>query len=116
MPLDRSPEVVAGDALICSLPVCTKDSDRLNGDRVWANDIKCGDRERTRYQLMKTIEAPYQITSTEERWVKSKSACEHLGISVPTLRRWVKAKKLTPKRTPTGEFRFRKSELDALLA
>ena len=31
------------------------------------------------------------------------------------MRRWIKQKKLKPKRTPTGEYRFRRSELDALL-
>jgi hypothetical protein len=31
------------------------------------------------------------------------------------MRRWIKEKKVTPKRTPTGEYRFRLSELDALL-
>lgn len=50
-----------------------------------------------------------------EPWVNTAAACEHLGISSPTLRRWIKAEKLKPKRTPTGEFRFRRSELDALL-
>lgn len=54
--------------------------------------------------------------NSSEPWLKTLGACKHLNISEPTLRRWVKAKKLTPKRTPTGEFRFRKSELDALLA
>jgi excisionase family DNA binding protein len=62
------------------------------------------------------------ITSTDpetvptEPWVKTPDACKHLGISVPTLRRWVKDKRLHPKRTPTGEFRFRRSDLDAVLA
>ena len=52
----------------------------------------------------------------EEPWLKTPQACKHLGISVPTLRRWVKAEKLKPKRTPSGEFRFRRSDLNAVLA
>lgn len=51
-----------------------------------------------------------------EPWLKTPGACKHLNISEPTLRRWVKAKRITPKRTPTGEFRFRRADLDALLA
>ncbi len=52
---------------------------------------------------------------TSEPWLNTASACDHLSISVPTMRRWIKAKKISPKRTPTGEYRFRRSELDALL-
>jgi excisionase family DNA binding protein len=50
-----------------------------------------------------------------EPWVNTASACRHLGISTPTIRRWIKAGRLKPKRTPTGEYRFRRSELDNLL-
>ncbi len=62
---------------------------------------------------------PTDITSHQppdvEPWVNTARACKHLGISIPTMRRWIKAKKLSPKRTPSGEYRFRRSELDALL-
>ena len=50
-----------------------------------------------------------------EPWINTAEACRHLHISIPTMRRWIKEKKVTPKRTPTGEYRFRRSELDALL-
>jgi len=50
-----------------------------------------------------------------EPWINTVSACKHLDISTPTIRRWIKSGRLNPKRTPTGEFRFRVSELDALL-
>lgn len=53
--------------------------------------------------------------SESEPWVNTKTACLHLGVSMPTMRRWIKAGRLKPKRTPTGEYRFRRSELDQLL-
>lgn len=53
---------------------------------------------------------------SEERWLKSPEACQYLNISGATLHRWVKAKRIVPKRTPTGEYRFRLSQLDAVLA
>jgi excisionase family DNA binding protein len=52
----------------------------------------------------------------EEPWIKTPQACKHIGISIPTLHRWVRDGKLKPKRTPTGEFRFRRSQLDAVLS
>lgn len=52
---------------------------------------------------------------SDEPWVNTTAACQHLGISTPTIRRWIKAGRLKPKRTPTGEYRFRRSELDLLL-
>jgi excisionase family DNA binding protein len=55
------------------------------------------------------------LTTLQEPWINTISACKHLGISVITLRRWIKAGRVTPKRLPTGEYRFRKSELNALL-
>jgi len=50
-----------------------------------------------------------------EPWVNTLAACKYLGISRVTLRRWIKMGRLQPKRLPGGEFRFRISELDALL-
>lgn len=50
-----------------------------------------------------------------EPWIDTNAACRHLAISAPTIRRWIKAGRLKPKRTPTGELRFRRSELDLLL-
>lgn len=65
-------------------------------------------------QVVKT-ENRTPVTVPVEPWIDSNQACLHLGISHVTLRRWIKAKRLTPKRTPGGEFRFRRPELDALL-
>jgi excisionase family DNA binding protein len=62
-----------------------------------------------------TTQTPATLPEAEP-WISSKLAARHLGISHITLRRWVKDGRLTPKRTPTGEFRFRRSELDAVLA
>ena len=64
---------------------------------------------------MSTNDTVTTTSQANEPWVNTASACEHLGISAPTIRRWIKAGKLKPKRTPTGEFRFRRSELDAVL-
>lgn len=55
-------------------------------------------------------------TPSAEPWVNINAACAHLGISIPTMRRWIKAGTLKPKRTPTGDYRFRISELDTLLS
>lgn len=52
----------------------------------------------------------------EEPWINSYDACHHLGISIATLHRWVKSGKLKPKRTPGGVYRFRRSDLNALLS
>lgn len=64
---------------------------------------------------MKTIKQATVPTSEAEPWVNTAAACKHLCISGPTIRRWIKADRLKPKRTPTGELRFRLSDLDALL-
>lgn len=54
-------------------------------------------------------------TEVVEPWIDSNEACRYLSISLVTLRRWIKAKRLNAKRTPTGEFRFKRSDLDRLL-
>ena len=64
---------------------------------------------------MKTDDHENMSGPGRERWVGLKAAAEHLGISKVTLRRWIKDGRLTPKRTPGGEYRFRISELDTLL-
>ncbi len=51
-----------------------------------------------------------------DRWMGTTPAAAYLGTSVPTFRRWIKAGHLTPHRTPTGELRFRKADLDALIS
>jgi excisionase family DNA binding protein len=64
---------------------------------------------------MPTNKRIQQQSSTIEPWIDTNAACRHLAISTPTIRRWIKAGKLKPKRTPTGELRFRLSELDNLI-
>jgi len=64
---------------------------------------------------MNTKDIPTTPRAESEPWINTAAACVHLGVSMPTLRRWIKAERLKPKRTPTGEYRFRKSELDLLL-
>ncbi len=53
--------------------------------------------------------------SESECWINTAAACKHLAISTPTIRRWIEAGRLKPKRTPTGGLRFRESELNNLL-
>ena len=50
-----------------------------------------------------------------EEWLNLREGCLYLRISVPTGRRWIKRGILKPKRTPTGAYRLKRSELDALL-
>jgi excisionase family DNA binding protein len=50
-----------------------------------------------------------------EPWVSIEQACQHLGISIATMRRWIRDERVKPKRTPGGHYRFRLSQLDALL-
>jgi excisionase family DNA binding protein len=50
-----------------------------------------------------------------EPWVSIEQACQHLGISIATMRRWIRDQRVKPKRTPGGHYRFRLSQLDALL-
>ncbi len=64
---------------------------------------------------MKTKDTTTEPGAESEPWVNTKTACIHLGISMPTMRRWIKSKKLKPKRTPTGEYRFKRSELNLLI-
>jgi excisionase family DNA binding protein len=66
-------------------------------------------------QPMNTIKQREQQKPDSEPWIDTNAACRHLDISAPTIRRWIKAGRLKPKRTPTGELRFRRSELDLLI-
>lgn len=57
--------------------------------------------------------------TSEEPWLDSAAACLHLSISKPTLQRWLKKpdlkKKMNPSRTPSGEYRFKRENLDSVL-
>jgi excisionase family DNA binding protein len=48
-------------------------------------------------------------------WLNTAKSAEYLSASIPSIRRWIKAGKLKPGRTPGGGLRFRRSDLDALL-
>jgi len=85
--------------------------DRLRGVLGWH---LMGALERARTN-MKTKPTPTPAIGPEP-WLDTAATCDHLAISKPTLYRWVKAGRITPRRTPTGELRFRRSELDAILA
>jgi len=64
---------------------------------------------------MKPKDTNETTESETEPWVNIQTACKHLSIAPVTMRRWVKEERITPRRTPGGDFRFRLSELDKLL-
>ena len=68
------------------------------------------------FSNMNTTAQPTASIPAADSYLKTPAACEYLSISTATLRRWVKGKKITPRRTPSGEFRFKKADLDAVLA
>jgi excisionase family DNA binding protein len=49
--------------------------------------------------------------STAERLLRPKEACQRLGISYPTLARWVKEGKIRAVRTAGGKYRIPESEV-----
>lgn len=58
---------------------------------------------------------PNKQNQQEQEWLNLREGCLYLRISVPTGRRWIKRGILKPKRTPTGAYRLKRSELDELL-
>jgi hypothetical protein len=72
-------------------------------------------KAKQRFRLQMNINQRKQQKSEPEPWINTSAACRHLDISAPTIRRWIKAGKLKPKRTPTGDLRFRRSERDLIL-
>lgn len=56
------------------------------------------------------------MTTTEERepLLTPGRAALYLGVSEDTLKRWEKAGRITPRRTPSGARRYTYEELDAL--
>jgi excisionase family DNA binding protein len=64
---------------------------------------------------MKTKNNSTTTPPEAEPWINTVAACLHLGISTATIRRWIKAGRVKPRRTPTGEYRFRRSDLNSLL-
>ena len=61
------------------------------------------------------MNTPTTHTPASEPWIDTNAACRHLAISAPTIRRWIKAGRIKCKKTPTGELRFRLSELDTII-
>lgn len=51
----------------------------------------------------------------ETTWMTLDEAARRLLVSTRTLVRWVKAGHLPERRTPSGDYRFRADEVDALL-
>jgi len=49
--------------------------------------------------------------STAERLLRPKEACQRLGISYPTLARWVREGKIRAVRTAGGKYRIPESEV-----
>ncbi|HMK93191.1 MAG TPA: helix-turn-helix domain-containing protein, partial [Thermoleophilia bacterium] len=57
-----------------------------------------------------------QTHSTERRWLRLGPAAELLGVSVNTLRRWSDGGKIECYRSAGGHRRFRRSDIEAILA
>jgi len=51
------------------------------------------------------------LMSTTERLLRPKEVCQRLGISYPTLARWVKEGKIRAVRTAGGKYRIPESEV-----
>ena len=51
------------------------------------------------------------MVSTAERLLRPKEACQRLGISYPTLARWVREGKIRAVRTAGGKYRIAESEV-----
>jgi len=51
------------------------------------------------------------LVSTAERLLRPKEACQRLGISYPTLARWVREGKIRAVRTAGGKYRIPESEV-----
>jgi excisionase family DNA binding protein len=54
--------------------------------------------------------------SVQDPLLTSAETCEALKISRPTLHRYVRQKRILPRRLPGGQLRFNQSEVLALLA
>ena len=49
-------------------------------------------------------------------WLTIREAADLLNVHPETLRRWDRTGRLTTSRTPTGHRRYRRADLDALMA
>lgn len=52
---------------------------------------------------------------TDDAFLTTPKAAEVLGVSDETLRRWADERKIRHVRLPSGQLRFRRSDLDAAL-
>jgi len=50
-----------------------------------------------------------------ERLLPPREACERLGISFITLKRWIYAGKIRAVRTPSGRWRIPESEIEKII-
>ncbi len=55
------------------------------------------------------------IIIMQDKWLNITEAAEYLGVSVSTLRRWDKSKKLTARRLPNGHRRYSTDDLLSVL-
>lgn len=69
----------------------------------------------TTSKLNRPSHKPEKLSEVEP-WIDTTEAASHLKVSKLTLRRWIKSGLLQAKRTPTGDYRFKRSELDSALA
>lgn len=57
----------------------------------------------------------YALETRREAWLKTSTVALLCGVTGETVRAWVKAGKLSAKRTPGGQYRINAAEVDALL-
>ncbi len=58
---------------------------------------------------------PRAASTKNEEMLPPRDAALHLGISFPTIKQWIYAKKIRSVRTPGGHHRIPQSEVDRLL-
>jgi molybdopterin-binding protein len=58
---------------------------------------------------------PVSVTQKNEEMLKPREAILQLGISFPTIKQWIYARKIKSIRTPGGHHRIPQSEIDRLL-
>lgn len=57
----------------------------------------------------------YALETLCEAWWKTSAVARRCGVTGETVRAWVKAGKLSAKRTPGGQYRINPAEVEALL-
>lgn len=69
----------------------------------------------TPVRLEFTLNVGHPRRTRREPWLKTSAVATHCGVTGYTVRAWVKAGKLHPRKTPGGHYRFNPAEVDALL-